>query len=302
MDVMHCMSVFRRVAEASSFSAVARETGQSQSTISKHIAALEQRLGTKLLNRSTRQLSLTEAGAEYYHYCVRILNDFQEAEASVGRGKILPTGTLRVSATAAFSRQFILPNLHDFLLRYPDIDIDLHLDDRYVDLVKDGVDLAVRIGPLADSSLIARRIGGCPRVLVASPAYLRKRPAPRKPEQLQTHECLVYTNKKAPREWFFNGIEGEQSVHVDGRFRSSSTDSIADATLAGLGISIMCEWHVRDYIGQGKLRVLMPDYSPTPHKVHAVYAERRFVPQKVRRLIEFLQQCYRSYDESVRER
>jgi DNA-binding transcriptional LysR family regulator len=297
MDVMHCMAVFRRVAEASSFSAVARETGQSQSTVSKHVAALEQRLGTKLLNRSTRQLSLTEAGSEYYHYCVRILNDFQEAEASVGRGKILPTGTLRVSTTAAFSRRFILPNMGDFLQKYPDINIELHLDDRYVDLVKEGVDLAVRIGPLADSSLIARRIGVCPRVVVASPAYLQNRAAPRTPAELQMHECLIYTNKKAPNEWFFNGIEGDESVRVDGRFRSSCTDTIADATMAGLGIAVLCEWHVRESIKQGRLRVLMRDSCPTPYKVHAVYAERRFVPQKVRRLIEFLQHGYRNTDD-----
>ena len=160
MDVMQSMAVFRRVAEAGSFSAVARETAMSQSSVSKHIAALEERLGTKLLNRSTRQLNLTEAGKEYYHYCVRILNDFQEAEASVGKGKIKPTGTLRISTSAAFGRICLLPYLGEFFEAYPDIDVDLMFDDDYIDLVKEGIDLAIRIGPLADSTLIARKIGG----------------------------------------------------------------------------------------------------------------------------------------------
>jgi len=158
----------RRVAEAGSFSAVARETAMSQSTVSKHIAALEQRLGTKLLNRSTRQLNLTEAGKEYYHYCVRILNDFQEAEASVGKGRILPTGTLRLSSTAAFGRKWIMPMLADFLAKYPDISIDYLTEDRYIDLVKEGVDLAIRVGPLADSALIARKIGSSDRPINGS--------------------------------------------------------------------------------------------------------------------------------------
>ena len=174
MDVMNSMAVFRRVVEAKSFSAVARETNMSQSTVSKHIAALEERLGTKLLNRSTRSLKLTEAGKEYYHHCIRILNDFQEAEASVGKGKIKPTGTLRISTGAAFGRTYMLPYLNEFFNTYPDINIDLLFDDDYIDLVKQGIDLAIRIGPLADSTLIARKIGTSPRVVVASPEYLVK--------------------------------------------------------------------------------------------------------------------------------
>ncbi|NOQ89473.1 MAG: LysR family transcriptional regulator, partial [Gammaproteobacteria bacterium] len=172
MDVMSSMAVFRRVVEAKNFSAVARETNMSQSTVSKHIASLEERLGTKLLNRSTRSLKLTEAGKEYYHHCIRLLNDFQEAEASVGKGKIKPTGTLRMSSSAAFARTCILPHLDEFFNTYPDINIDLLFDDNYVDLVKEGIDLAIRIGPLEDSTLIARKIASGPRVVVAGPEYL----------------------------------------------------------------------------------------------------------------------------------
>jgi DNA-binding transcriptional LysR family regulator len=289
MDVMQSMAVFRRVVETKNFSAVARETNMSQSSVSKHIAALEERLGTKLLNRSTRSIKLTEAGKEYYHHCIRILNDFQEAEASVGKGKIKPTGTLRISTCATFGRTYLLPHLKEFFETYPDINIDLLFDDDYVDLVQEGIDLSVRIGPLADSSLIARKIGSSPRVVVASPEYLVKHGRPRKPVDLIKHNCLFYTLQKSPDHWYFNSTqEGDEWIRVSGRLKASSPDAICDATIEGLGISIICEWHARKYIKTGALKVILPDYRPTTYDIHAVYPERRFVPQKVKRMIEFL--------------
>jgi len=289
MDVMHSMAVFRRVVEAKSFSAVARETNMSQSTVSKHIASLEERLDTKLLNRSTRSLKLTEAGKEYYHHCIRILNDFQEAEASIGKGKIGPTGTLRLSTSAAFGRTCILPHLKEFLNTYPDINIDLIFDDDYTDLVKEGIDLAIRIGPLEDSSLIARKIGSSPRVVVASPEYLVKHGRPKKPIDLIKHNCLFYSLQKSPDLWYFNSTQqGDESIHVNGRFKASSPDAVCDATLEGLGISILGEWYVRQHIKNGRLKVIMSDYKPTTFEIHAIYPERKFVPQKVKRMIEFL--------------
>lgn len=289
MDVMQSMAVFRRVVEAENFSAVARETNMSQSTVSKHIAALEERLGTKLLNRSTRSLKLTEAGKEYYHHCIRILNDFQEAEASIGKGKIIPTGTLRISTSAAFGRTYILPCLNEFLRTYPEIDIDLLFNDDYIDLVKEGIDLAIRIGPLADSTLIARKIGSSPRVVVASPEYLVKHGRPKKPAELIKHHCLIYNLQKTPDLWYFNSTQvGDESVHVNGRFKASNPEAICDATLEGLGISILCEWFVRQHIKDGRLKVILADYKPTTYDIHAVYPERKFVPQKVKQMIEFL--------------
>ena len=289
MDVMQSMAVFRRVVEAMNFSAVARETNMSQSTVSKHIAALEERLGTKLLNRSTRSLKLTEAGKEYYHHCIRILNDFQEAEASVGKGKIKPTGTLRISTSAAFGRTYLLPYLNEFFNSYPDINVDLLFDDDYIDLVKEGIDLAIRIGPLADSTLIARKIGASPRFVVASPDYLVKHGRPKKPADLIKHNCLLYTLQKTPDLWYFNSTQyGDESVRVNGRLMASSPDAICDATIEGIGISILCEWYVREYIKQGRLKIILPDYKPTTYDIHAVYPERKFVPQKVKRMIEFL--------------
>ena len=289
MDVMSSMAVFRRVVEAKSFSAVARETNMSQSTVSKHIAALEERLGTKLLNRSTRSLKLTEAGKEYYHHCIRILNDFHEAEASIGKGKIKPTGTLRISTCAAFSRACMLPHLNEFFRTYPDIDIDLLFDDDYIDLVKQGIDLAIRVGPLADSTLIARKIGVSSRVVVASTDYLVKHGRPKKPADLIKHNCLLYSLQKAPDLWYFNSAqEGDESVRVRGRLKASSPDAICDATINGLGISVLCEWYARKYIKDGRLKVILQDYHPTAYDINAVYPERKFVPQKVKRMIEFL--------------
>ncbi len=289
MDVMHSMAVFRRVVEAKNFSAVARETNMSQSTVSKHIAALEERLGTKLLNRSTRSLKLTEAGKEYYHHCIRILNDFQEAEASIGKGKIKPTGTLLMSTSAAFGPTCLLPYFNEFFSTYPDINLDLLFVDDYVDLVKQGIDLAIRIGPLADSTLIARKIGTSTRVVVASPEYLVKHGRPKKPTDLIKHNCLFYSLQKAPDLWYFNSAqEGDESVRVSGRFKASSPDAICDATVEGLGISILCEWHARKHIKDVRLKVILPDYHPTAYDINAVYPERKFVAQKVKRMIEFL--------------
>ncbi len=289
MDVMSSMAVFRRVVEAKNFSAVARETNMSQSTVSKHIAALEERLGTKLLNRSTRSLKLTEAGKEYYHHCIRILNDFQEAEASVGKGKIKPTGTLRISTGATFGRTYLLPHLKEFFKTYPDINIDLLFNDDYVDLVKEGIDLAIRIGPLADSTLIARKIGSSPRIVVASPEYLVKHGRPRKPADLIKHNCLFYSLQKSPDLWYFNSTqEGDESIRVNGRIKASSPDAVCDATLEGLGISILGEWYVRKHLKNGHLIKILPDFKPTAYDIHAVYPERRFVPQKVKRMIQFI--------------
>lgn len=289
MDVMHSMAVFRRVVEAQNFSAVARETNMSQSTVSKHIAALEDRLGTKLLNRSTRSLKLTEAGKEYYQHCIRLLNDFQEAEASVGKGKIKATGTLRISTSAVFGRSMIVPHLSEFLDTYPEISIDLQFDDNYVDLVKKGIDLAIRIGPLADSTLIAKKIGSTPRLVVASPDYLVKNGRPKKPADLVKHNCLLYSLHKTPDLWYFNSLqEGDESVRVRGRFKTSSPDAICDATLAGLGISVVAEWYAKKHIEQGKLKVILADYHPRAYDIHAVYPEKRYVSPKVKFMIEFL--------------
>lgn len=286
---------FSRVVEAGSFSAVAREADMSQSTVSKHVAALEERLGTKLLNRSTRSLSVTEAGDEYYHYCVRILNDFQEAEASVGKGKINPTGTLRLSSSSAFGRIFVIPALKSFLEKYPDIGIYFQMDDRQLDLVKKGIDLAIHVGPMNDSSLIAQKIGSSRRIIVASPEYLIKNGFPKTPADLQTHQCLIYTQSKKQNEWFFSSKhEGDESTKVKGRFKSASTEAIKQAAISGIGIATLCKWHAQEQVDHGRLTPILKKYEQTAFDINAVYPERRFVPQKVKRLIEHLRNEFKT--------
>ena len=161
--------------------------------------------------------------------------------------------------------------------------------DKYTDLVKEGIDLAIRIGPLEDSSLIAKKIGSSPRVVVASPEYLVKHGRPKKPADLIKHSCLFYSLQKSPDLWYFNSTqEGDESIRVNGRVKASSPDAVCDATLEGLGISILGEWYVREHIKKGRLIRILPDYKPTAYDIHAVYPERRFVPQKVKRMIEFI--------------
>ena len=292
MDLFTSMKIFRRVAEAGSFSAVARENHMTQPTVSKLVAALEDHLKTKLFSRSTRQLKLTESGHDYYSYCTRILDDIAEAELSVSRGQTLPTGTLRISATATFGRLFILPFLWDFLADYPGLSIDMILEDRYVDLVKEGVDMAVRVGPLSDSSMIAQKLGESARVIVASPDYLKARGEPDTLTDLAEHDCLLYSLQASPHDWEFRTPTGIEKVRVNGRFSATNPEAIGEATLAGLGISVVMLWSARDHIEQGRLKIILADYKPTPYEVHAVYPERRFVPQKVRKLVEYLRARY----------
>lgn len=203
MDLVSGMSMFRRVVEAESFSAVARETGVSQPTISKHISALEKHLGVKLMNRSTRQLALTEPGKEYYHHCIRILDELAEAEASVGKQQTELTGTLRLNLPVSFGRLEILPVLWSFMKAYPAINLDIVMDDHYVDLVKEGIDLAIRVGPLFDSSLVARKLGCYQRLTVATQSYLDEFGEPNTIEDLKQHSCIVFTLLTTGNNWQF---------------------------------------------------------------------------------------------------
>jgi len=294
MDTFVSMSIFRRVVETGSFSAVARETGLSQPTISKHVIALEERLGTRLLNRSTRQLNLTEAGKEHYEYCTRILDDLAEAEASVGRGKSETAGTLRISMPIAFGRLQVLPRQWEFMAAYPELKLDLILDDRNTDLVKDGIDMVIRMGPMADSSLIAQQIGACARVTVASPGYLAAHAEPRTLSDLKSHECLVFTLLATRNIWHFTGRKGDENIRVNGRFSTNSPDAIREAVLADMGIAVVPMWLIDGCIEDGRLQIVLEDYTPIPMAVHAAYPDRRFVAKKVRYFIDHLRNTLES--------
>jgi len=288
MDRLSAMAIFRRVVETGSFTAVGQETGLSQPTISKQVAALEHHLNSKLLNRSTRQLTLTETGKHYYESCVRILDEVDETESGIAQQQIQPTGLLRIHAPISFGHNHLMPCLWSFLDQYPELSIDLTLDDHYVDLVKEGVDLAIRIGELKDSSLTARKIGDSPRVSIATADYLKQRGEPDEPRQLSQHECIVFTLLTTREQWHFNGPNGKEVVSVSGRFSANSPDAIRQAVLNHRGIAVMPYWIIGDDINSGRVQKILHNYNPTPLEIHALYPTRRFVPAKVHRLIDFL--------------
>ena len=289
MDLFTAMTYFCRVVEAGSFSKVATEHQVAQSTVSKTLTFLEKHLGVKLMSRSTRQLSLTEAGTDYYKQCLHILDNVAEAEALVRQGQFQPSGTLKVSVTAAFGRLLVVPILDEFLQKYPKLEFNLILDDQYTDIVKEGVDIAFRVGPLADSSIIARKIGEGKRVTVASPSYLSKRGTPKTLEALAQHECITYASTNAPETWWFSGPHGNQDITVRGRFSANNPETICAASASGLGISVVMLWSAKYYLEKGDLVTLLPDYSPHSYDVHAVYPERKFTPPKVTRFIAHLE-------------
>jgi len=288
MDVLVSMSVFRRVAETGNFSEVAREMEISQPTVSKHVAALEKHLNIKLFNRSTRQLSLTEVGKQYYDRCIHILDELLETESLLRNQESVPTGMLRINTPVTFGEISIVPHLWQFLDKFPELKIDLIMDDHYVDLVKDGIDVAIRIGPMTDSALVARKIGDSPRVVIASPKYLETRGEPKTLQDLKDHNCIVYTLLTTRNEWHFNGPKGKETIRVEGRFSVNNPRTICEAVTKNQGIAVVPVWLVDKFFEKGQFKVILNDYVPTPLDIHAVFPGRRYVPAKVRCFIDFL--------------
>lgn len=287
MDRINCMKSFVRAVETGSFSAVAREMETTQPTISKQIAELEEYLDVQLLIRSTRNLSLTDEGARFYEHCQKILEAVAEAETSIGRRQ-KPSGLLRVNCPVAFGQFQIVPRIKAFLDRYPDIKVDLIMNDRFVDLVEEGVDLAIRIGELNDTSLIAHKIGTARRVTIGSISYFEKAGEPQQPEDLVHYNCIVYTELSTGNEWHFKGIKELVKVKVKGNFQTNNSTAIREAVLSGLGIAVSPIWLFSDLVNHQKVKVVLKDYQPTPLPIHAVYRRSRFQPAKVSCFINFL--------------
>lgn len=288
MDRLDCIQSFVRVVETGSFSAVARAFNTSQPTISKQIAALEAYLDVQLLVRSTRQLQLTEAGERFFDHCQILLDAAAQAEASVGQRQ-QPTGTLRVNCPVAFGQHQLMPHIKGFLDRYPDIRLDLSLSDRFIDLVEEGIDLAIRIGTVDDSMLITHRIGLTRRITIGSQSYFHHYPEPLIPQHLVNHNCIVYTGLSTGDEWHFQQPAGDKmKVIVKGNLQVDNSTAVREAVLAGVGIAVCPVWLFGELLQLDHLRIILKDYQPLPLPIHAVYRRGRFIPAKVRCFIDYL--------------
>lgn len=284
------MEIFARVVTAGSMSAAGREMGLSPAVVSKRLRRLEDRLGTRLLQRTTRQISLTEAGQGFYERVVAILASIEEAETYVSRRSAMARGTLRVSAPTSFGRMHIAPHLSAFLKANPDLAINLELSDEFVDIVGGGFDLAIRIAELTDSSLVARRLAPIHRVLCATPGYLHVHGTPRSIQDLSNHVCLAAANQDP---WKLEGPDGPIAVRASGPIQTNSSEVIREAVINGVGIALRSTWDIGAELRAGKLQVVLPQYRASRHVgVHAVYPSRRFLPAKVRVFIDYLAQLY----------
>lgn len=288
---MQHMSVFARVVSAGSFSAAARDLGVSTAVVSRRVAALEARLGIRLLHRTTRRLALTDEGATFHESVLRILREVEEAEAAASAGSAQPRGVLKVAMPASFGHRHIAPLIPVFAQRYPEVELALHLSDRPVAIIEEGFDLGIRIAELADSSLAARKLAPNRRVVCASPEYLKRHGAPRTPAELAQHNCLIPNwEHDFSMSWDYREPSGKSgSVRVRGRYACDNWEVLRDWALAGLGIALKSTWDVRSQLEDGLLVPVLPGYTfGTEVAIYAVYPHRRHLPAKTRAFIDFL--------------
>lgn len=288
MDSLDSLRLFTRVLELGSFSAVAREEGIGQPAVSKAIAALERSLGVRLLERTTTRMAPTEEGKRFYDRGKRVIEEYGEALAEAkGQAQRL-SGSLRVNAPVGLGELRLNGLIVEFLAAHPEIDIELILNDRMIDLVEEGVDVAIRLGGELPPNAVARALGVSPRVLVATPAYLRRSPAVRRPEDLAAHEYIRFAGlASGDRIEFFNGTE-TVAVATRGRYRVNSSLALRQCFLEGIGLGTAPAWLVQDLIGAGTLVHLLPQWEMVPQSMHLVYPSRRYQPLRARALLAFL--------------
>lgn len=285
MDRIETMTAFVAVCDAGSLTGAARKRGLSPSVMSRHIAALEAHLGTRLFHRTTRSISLTDAGSRFLARARRILADLEEAEAAAQDEKAAPRGRLSVTAPVIFGRLHVVPLLARLVELHPGVSIELNLSDRFVNLVEEGHDLAVRIGHLPDSQLIARRFGETRRALVASPTYLAKAGLPRHPDDLANFGTVAFAPAAQPHDWSF---AKELKVRVEPRFIVNNGDAAISWAVAGSGIARVFYYQVRDAIRDGRLVEVLEAFAPEPMPIHAVYPTARLLPGKVRAFLDLI--------------
>jgi DNA-binding transcriptional LysR family regulator len=291
-DSLYEMSVFSKVVATGSLSAVARDIGVSTAVVSRRLAALEARLGVRLVNRTTRRLALTDEGASYHEACARILGEIEDADAAAAAKRVEPQGLLKVALPASFGHKHIAPLVPPFAARYPKIQLAFSLSDRTVNVIEEGYDLAIRIGELEDSSLAARKLAPNRRVVCASPEYLKTHPAPRTPDELQRHNCL--TTNDLQMNWEYKGPDGKRgAVRVSGHYACDNWEVLREWAMAGLGVALKSTWDVRRQLEGGSLVPLLPGYDfGTDVAIYAVYPHRRYLPAKTRVFIDYLAESF----------
>jgi DNA-binding transcriptional LysR family regulator len=290
MDRFDAMTGFVAVCDTHSLTAAARRLGLSPSVMSRQIAALESRLGVRLFHRTTRQISLTDAGARYLERARRILADLDETERAAQSESTEPSGKLSVTAPLIFGRLHVAPLLSHFVQRHPKVSVELALSDRFVNLVEEGHDLAIRIGHLPDSQLIARRFGETRRALVASPSYLARGGIPQNPDDLLRHDTIAFMPGTPPFDWHFSEKGADLKVSLAPRFVTNSGDTAIALALDGVGIARVLFYQVRDAIREGRLVEVLAPFAPAPMPIHAVYPSARFLSGKVRAFVELIDQ------------
>jgi DNA-binding transcriptional LysR family regulator len=287
VDRLESMSVLLAVVEAGSLSAAGRKLGMPLATVSRKISELESHIKTRLLSRSTRRLTLTDAGRDYVVACQRILEDVNEAERAASGEYSEPKGDLIITAPIVFGRLHVLPVTTEFLGAYPKVDVRLVLGDRVVSLLEDHIDLAVRIGNLPDSSLIATRVGTIRRVVCGSPKYSAERGTPKSPRELGTHECVTFAAQMAPDAWIFKVNGAEVSVPIHARLVVNTAEAAIDAAISGVGVTRVLSYQIEAARRAGLLEVILRKFEPAPMPVSLVYASRKRVPLKLRAFLDF---------------
>jgi len=282
---LNAMQAYRRVVELHSFSAAARSLDMTGGAVSKLVAQLEKDIGARLLNRTTRSVSVTEEGAGFYEAAVRVLDEVTAASEQARAKSSAPQGRLKVSVPTSFALMWLSKRVPAFLALAPRVQLDLALNDRFVDLVQEGYDCAIRIAPeLPDSSLVARRLGSVDRLLVAAPKYLKRAPALERPEDLKAHDCLIYTQTASPNEWPLGG----GTVEVSGSYLANSSVMLRDALVAGCGVTLTPRFVVDDLLESGAVVEVLREYRAPPHQVYGVIAQQRYVARKVRLFLDFV--------------
>ncbi len=292
MDRIAGIELFIRVVETGSFSKGASELGISQPTATKHVAALEARLGARLLHRNTRGVTPTEVGTLYYEKCKTIARNVEEADNLANLAQRKVGGHLRVGTSVAFGRRVVTPLALRFMREHPEISLDMSFDDRYVDLVEQGIDVALRMGRLADSSLGARYIGINPWLTAASPEYLARAGTPQTPADLGRHACLVYSSVQGDDRWQFTDPRGKSiTVPVNGPLRANNLSAVLAATRAGHGVAVLPWYVARESVVKGRIQQVLAGYGLPVQELHAVYPSPKLVPSKVLAFIAFLQEA-----------